>query len=369
MPAPSMKIAVDAMGGDQAPHEIVAGAIDAARSLNLQIVLVGLQKSIESELEKHDIKNLPIFIQPAAEVVTMDDSPSKAMRRKRESSIAVGLRLVRDGRAQGFISAGNSGATMAIAMVTLKKLQGIDRPAIVTCLPTLKEPVTILDVGGNVDCAPLHLAQFAIMGSVYAQRVLNRQFPKIGLLSNGEEESKGNELTRGTHELLKNSPLNYLGSVEGRDIFPGDIDVIVCDGFVGNIVLKTSEGLALAMTSILREELTANIIRKTGAWLCRKGLKDMKQRVDYAEYGGAPLLGINGNCFIAHGSSCRKAVKNGIRLCAEFFEQRVNEHLLDELDRNHEIQKLLPKKKLWNQIKERIIPKDTSETSAEEEQT
>ncbi|MCD6292329.1 MAG: phosphate acyltransferase PlsX, partial [Deltaproteobacteria bacterium] len=243
-----MKIAVDAMGGDQSPHEIVAGAVDAARSLNLQIILVGIQERIENELARHDIKNLPIFIQPAAEVVTMDDSPSKAMRRKRESSIAVGLRLVRDGRAQGFISAGNSGATMAIAMVTLKKLKGIDRPAIVTCLPTLKEPVTILDVGGNVDCTPLHLAQFAIMGSIYAQQVLNRQFPKIGLLSNGEESSKGNELTRATHELLKNSPLNYLGSVEGRDIFPGDVDVIVCDGFVGNIVLKTSENLAMTMT-------------------------------------------------------------------------------------------------------------------------
>ncbi|MCD6534544.1 MAG: phosphate acyltransferase PlsX [Deltaproteobacteria bacterium] len=364
-----MKIAVDAMGGDQAPHEIVAGAVDAARSLNLQIILVGIQERIESELDKHDIKNLPIFIQHAAEVVTMDDSPSKAMRRKRESSIAVGLRLVRDGRAQGFISAGNSGATMAIAMVTLKKLKGIDRPAIVTCLPTLKEPVTILDVGANVDCSPLHLAQFAIMGSIYAQRVLNRNFPKVGLLSNGEEESKGNELTRATHELLKNSPLNYLGSVEGRDIFPGDIDVIVCDGFVGNIVLKTSEGLALAMTSILREELTAGIIRKAGAWLCRNGLKGMKKRVDYAEYGGAPLLGINGNCFIAHGSSCRKAIKNGIRLCAEFSEQRVNDYLLDELDKNHEIQKLLPKKKLWNQIKERIIPKDSSEEEPEEEET
>ncbi len=364
-----MKIAVDAMGGDQAPQEIVAGAIDAAKSLNLQIILVGIQERIELELEKHDIKNLPIFVQPATEVVTMDDSPSKAMRRKRESSIAVGLRLVRDGRAQGFISAGNSGATMAIAMVTLKKLQGIDRPAIVTCLPTLKKPVTILDVGGNVDCSPLHLAQFAIMGSVYAQRVLSRQLPKIGLLSNGEEESKGNELTRATHELLKNSPLNYLGSVEGRDIFPGDVDVIVCDGFVGNIVLKTSEGLALAMTSILREELTANFTRKAGAWLCRDGLKDMKKRVDYAEYGGAPLLGINGNCFIAHGSSCRKAIKNGIRLCAEFSEQRVNEHLLDELDKNHEIQKLLPKKRLWNQIKERIISKDTDDSSPDEKES
>ena len=364
-----MKIAVDAMGGDQAPHEIVAGAVDAARSFNLQIILVGIQERIESELEKHDIKNLPIFIQPAAEIVTMEDSPSKAMRRKRESSIAVGLRLVRDERAQGFISAGNSGATMAIAMVTLKKLKGIDRPAIVTCLPTLKDPVTILDVGGNVDCTPLHLAQFAIMGSVYAQRVLNRQFPKVGLLSNGEEETKGNELTRATHELLKNSPLNYLGSVEGRDIFPGEIDVIVCDGFVGNIVLKTAEGLALTMTNILREELTANITRKMGAWLCRDGLKSMKQRVDYAEYGGAPLLGINGNCFIAHGSSCRKAIKNGIRLCAEFSEQRVNEYLINELDKNHEIQKLLPKKKLWNQIKERIIPKDASDENSEENQT
>ncbi len=362
-----MKIAVDAMGGDRAPEEVVAGAIAAAKDLNLQIILVGIQERIESELAKYDISNLPIFIQPAAEVVTMEDSPSKAMRRKRESSIAVGLRLVRDGRAQGFISAGNSGATMAIAMVTLKKLKGIDRPAIVTCLPTLKEPVTILDVGGNVDCAPLHLAQFAIMGSVYAQRVMNRKFPKVGLLSNGEEESKGNDLTRGTHELLKTSPLNYLGSVEGRDIYTGELDVIVCDGFVGNIVLKTSESLALSMTEILRSSLTSSFIRKIGARLCKSGLKEMKQRIDYAEYGGAPLLGINGNCFIAHGSSCRKAIKNGIRLCAEFAEQKVNSHLLEELDKNHEIQKLLPKKKIWNQIKDRIITKDPEESDSDTE--
>ncbi len=362
-----MKIAVDAMGGDRAPEEVVAGAVAAAKDLNLQIILVGIQEEIESELAKYDIKNLPIFIQPAAEVVTMDDSPSKAMRRKRESSIAVGLRLVRDDRAQGFISAGNSGATMAIAMVTLKKLKGIDRPAIVTCLPTLKEPVTILDVGGNVDCAPLHLAQFAIMGSVYAQRVMNRKFPTVGLLSNGEEESKGNELTRGTHELLKNSALNYYGSVEGRDIYTGDLDVIVCDGFVGNIVLKTSESLALSMTEILRSSLTSGFIRKIGARLCKSGLLEMKQRIDYAEYGGAPLLGINGNCFIAHGSSCRKAIKNGIRLCAEFAEQKVNSHLLDELDKNYEIQKLLPKKKIWNQIKDRIITKEAAESDSDEE--
>jgi len=355
-----MKIAVDAMGGDRAPQEIIAGAVDAARKLNLQIILVGIQETIEKELRNHDIRNLPVFIQPAAEVVTMEDSPSKAMRRKRESSIAVGLRLVRDQRAQGFISAGNSGAIMAIAMVTLKKLKGIDRPAIVTCLPTLKEPVAILDVGGNVDCSPLHLAQFAIMGSVYAERVLNRNHPRVGLLSNGEEESKGNELTRSTHELLKHSPLNYVGPVEGRDIYPGELDVIVCDGFVGNVVLKTSEGLALAMTEILRQELTSSFRRRLGAWLSRPGLRNLKERVDYSEYGGAPLLGINGNCFIAHGSSCRKAIRNGIRLCAEFSEQKVNEHLLDELDKNHEIQKLLPKKKLWKQLKEKIIPLDSS---------
>ena len=363
-----MKIAVDAMGGDRAPEEVVAGAVAAARDLNLQIILVGIQERIENELKKHDIKNLPIFVQPATEIVTMDDSPSKAMRRKRESSIAVGLRLVRDGRAQGFISAGNSGATMAIAMVTLKKLKGIDRPAIVTCLPTFKDSVTILDVGGNVDCAPLHLAQFAIMGSVYAQRVMNKELPKVGLLSNGEEESKGNELTRATNELLKNSPLNYVGPVEGRDIYTGNLDVIVCDGFVGNIVLKTSESLAISITEIMREELSASTTRKLGAWICKSGLQGMKQRIDYSEYGGAPLLGINGNCFIAHGSSCRKAIKNGIRLCAEFAEQKVNDHLLDELDRNHEIQKLLPKKKIWNQIKERIITREPEEDDSPEEE-
>ncbi len=356
-----MRIAVDAMGGDRAPQEIIAGAVAAARELNLQIILVGIQETIENELSRHDIRDLPIFVQPASEIITMDDSPGKAMRRKRDSSIAVGLRLVRDERAQGFISAGNSGAIMAIAMVTLKKLKGINRPAIVTCLPTLKEPVAILDVGGNVDCTPLHLAQFAIMGSVYAEKVLGRKLPRVGLLSNGEEEGKGNELIRKTNDLLKLSPLNYIGPVEGRDIYPGEVDVIICDGFVGNVVLKTSESLALAMTEILQQELTASPLRKFGAWLCRPGLKNLKLRIDYSEYGGAPLLGINGNCFIAHGSSCRKAIRNGIRLCAEFSEQQVNQHLLAELDRNHEIQKLLPKKRLWKQLKEKIITRENAE--------
>jgi glycerol-3-phosphate acyltransferase PlsX len=364
-----MKIAVDAMGGDRAPQEVIAGAIAAARELNLQIILVGIQETIEEELARHDIRDLPIFVQPASEIVTMEDSPSKAMRRKRDSSIAVGLRLVHDDRAQGFISAGNSGAIMAIAMVTLKKLQGIDRPAIVTCLPTLEQPVAILDVGGNVDCDPLHLAQFAIMGNVYAEKILHRKHPRVGLLSNGEEESKGNDLTRKTHDLLKLSPLNYIGPVEGRDIYPGNVDVIVCDGFVGNVVLKTSESLALAMTDILRQELTANPLRKLGAWLCRPGLKNLKQRVDYSEYGGAPLLGINGNCFIAHGSSCRKAIRNGIRLCAEFSGQRVNEHLLSELDKNPEIQKLMPKKRLWKQLKEKIITREAGEEDESEDNT
>ncbi|MCD6151494.1 MAG: phosphate acyltransferase PlsX, partial [Deltaproteobacteria bacterium] len=352
-----MKIAVDAMGGDNAPAEIVAGAVEAAREYNIHVILVGYRERIEHELKKYQIKNLPIYIQHASEVVGMDDSPSKALRRKKNSSLKVAIDLVRDGRAQGVISAGNSGAAMALAMFTLKKLENIDRPAIVTNLPTVKGSTVILDVGGNVDCKPLHLAQFAVMGSVYATYILGKSVPRVGLLSNGEESSKGNELTRETDALLKNSSLNYVGYIEGGDIFPGDIDVIVCDGFVGNIVLKTSEGLALAMTEILKNELSANLKSKVGAWLSKDALRRLKAKIDYKEYGGAPLLGVNGNCFICHGSSCRKAIKNAIRLSAEFARQRVNDHLVAEMGRNEEIQKLLPRKKIWNQIKERIISK------------
>ncbi|RLB62341.1 MAG: phosphate acyltransferase PlsX, partial [Deltaproteobacteria bacterium] len=213
-----MKIAVDAMGGDNAPAEIVAGAVEAAREYNIHVILVGYRERIEHELKKYQIKNLPIYIQHASEVVGMDDSPSKALRRKKNSSLKVAIDLVRDGRAQGVISAGNSGAAMALAMFTLKKLENIDRPAIVTNLPTVKGSTVILDVGGNVDCKPLHLAQFAVMGSVYATYILGKSVPRVGLLSNGEESSKGNELTRETDALLKNSSLNYVGYIEGGDI-------------------------------------------------------------------------------------------------------------------------------------------------------
>ncbi|MBN2331885.1 MAG: phosphate acyltransferase PlsX [Deltaproteobacteria bacterium] len=360
-----MRIAVDAMGGDNAPEEIVAGAVDAARDYNIHVILVGYRERIEHELQKHQIKNLPIYIQHASEVITMEDSPSKVLRRKKDSSLRVGIDLVRDGRAQGVISAGNSGAAMALAMFSLKKLEHIDRPAIVANLPTLKNSTVLLDVGGNVDCKPLHLAQFAVMGSVYATHILERTAPKVGLLSNGEESSKGNELTRETDALLRKSSLNYIGYIEGRDIYPGEIDVVVCDGFVGNIVLKTSEGLALAITDLLKRELSAGFTRKIGALLSKSALRNVKAKIDYTEYGGAPLLGVNGNCFICHGSSCRKAIKNAIRLSAEFAKQRVNDHLIEEMNKNQEIQKLLPKKKIWNQLKERIISKDRDEEDSE----
>jgi len=361
-----IKIAIDAMGGDQAPQEIVAGAIDAAREFNIHVILVGYRERIEFELQKHQTRDLPIYIQHASEVITMDDSPSKVMRRKKDSSMKVGIDLVRDGRAQGFVSAGNSGAAMALAMLSLRKLEHIDRPAIVANFPTIKGYTTILDVGGNVDCKPVHLAQFAVMGSVYATYILGKTAPRVGLLSNGEESSKGNELTRETDALLKNSSLNYVGYLEGHDIFTGEFDVIVCDGFVGNIVLKTSESLATVLGQILRQEIMAGFFSRLGALLCRRAFKRMKGKTDYAEYGGAPLLGVNGNCFICHGNSCRRAIKNAIRASAEFARQRVNDHLLQELNKNQEIQKLLPKKKIWNQIKERIISKD-SEAEGEDD--
>ncbi|MBN2233119.1 MAG: phosphate acyltransferase PlsX [Deltaproteobacteria bacterium] len=360
-----MKIAVDAMGGDHAPEEIVAGAVDAAREYNLKVILVGYRERIEHELSRHNVRDLPIYIQHASEVVNMDESPSKALRRKKDSSLRVSVDLVRDGRAQGAVSAGNSGAAMAVAMFSMKKLEHIDRPAIVAHIPTLTGTTALLDVGGNVDCKPLHLAQFAVMGSVYATYLLHKTTPRVGLLSNGEEESKGTDTTRETDRLLRTSSLNYIGYVEGRDIFPGEVDVVVCDGFVGNIVLKASEGLAAAMTGRLKQELAATPIRRLGAVLSRGAFRNLAKAVDYAEYGGAPLLGVNGNCFIAHGSSCRRAIKNAIRASAEFASRKVNDHLVDELDRNQEIQKLLPRRKIWNQIKERIILKEREEEAEE----
>lgn len=324
-------VAVDAMGGDNAPAVEVEGAVAAARQWGLPIILVGDTVRIESELKKHRTEGLDIGIRHASEVVGMHDSASDAIRKKKDSSIRVAFGLVKNGEAHAVVSAGNSGATMAAGMFVLKRVRGIDRPAIATIFPNLKDQTLVLDVGGNVDCKPYHLSQFALMGEVYARHVLGKQQPRVGLLSNGEEESKGNELTREAHQLLKGATFNYIGYVEGRDIFNGSVDVVVCDGFVGNVVLKVSEGLADAIFTMLRQEIGGRFLAKIGYLLARPAFRAFRKKVDYAEYGGAPLLGIEGTGMICHGGSSSRAIVNAIRMAHEYAARRVNDQLVAQL--------------------------------------
>jgi glycerol-3-phosphate acyltransferase PlsX len=328
-------IAVDAMGGDHAPKSEVEGAIRATRSLDVQVILVGKEEVLRRELNEHeDWRDLPIKIQHASEVVTMEDSAAKAMRSKRDSSVRVSSRLVREGAAQGFVSAGNTGAVMATAKTVQGMLPGVDRPALAGVFPTLKgSPVVVVDVGANVDCDPRMLAQFAIMGEIYSRVIFQTSNPRVGLLSIGEEEHKGNELTKNTTPLLKKLPLNFIGNVEGRDVYTGTADVIVCDGFIGNVALKVSEGLVDVMKSMLQESLAATITRKIGYVLSRAAFTEFKKRVDYSEYGGVPLLGVKGVCIICHGRSNANAIKNAIRVAAEFAGGHINRRIEEEVQR------------------------------------
>jgi glycerol-3-phosphate acyltransferase PlsX len=329
-------IAVDAMGGDDAPKAEVEGAVRAARAFDVRVILVGKEEVIRAELKKHEeAGELPIEVRHASEVVTMDDS-IKAVRQKRDSSVRIAARLVHDGVADGFVSAGNTGAVMVTSKLVQTMLPGVDRPALASAFPTLKgTPVVVVDVGANVDCTPNMLAQFAIMGDIYSRVIFHTKRPRVGLLSIGEEEHKGNELTKAATPLLKALPIHFIGNVEGRDIYAGDTDVIVCDGFIGNVALKVSEGLVEMVYQMLRESLEATITRKIGYVLSRTAFKEFKKRVDYSEYGGAPLLGVKGVCIITHGRSNGNAIKNAIRVAAEFAEGRINEQIEAELRNAH----------------------------------
>jgi glycerol-3-phosphate acyltransferase PlsX len=329
-----LTIAVDAMGGDHAPSSEVEGAVRAARDLGVKVILVGRQDVIRRELEQHpEHRELPVEVVHASEVITMDDSAAKAVRSKRDSSMRVASRLVRDGIAQGFVSAGNTGAVMATAKMVQGVVPGVHRPALAGAFPTVVKgsPVVVVDVGANVDCSPMMLAQFAVMGEIYSRIILGRPKPRVGLLSIGEEDHKGNEVTRGAAPLLKNLSLNYVGNVEGRDIYGGNVDVIVCDGFIGNVALKVSEGLVEMVRHLLRESLEATISGKIGYVLAKSAFLDFKKRVDYSEYGGAPLLGVRGVCIICHGRSNANAIKNAIRVAKEFSECRVSQRIEVEL--------------------------------------
>jgi glycerol-3-phosphate acyltransferase PlsX len=328
-----LTIAVDAMGGDHSPKSEVDGAVKAVGSLGVKVILVGLEHAIRRELNSHDgWRDLPIEIVHASETITMEDSAARAVRAKRDSSMRVASRLVRDGAAQGFVSAGNTGAVMATAKMVQGVVRGVDRPALAGVFPTAAgNPVVVIDVGANVDCSARQLAQFAVMGDIYSRVILHRKNPKVGLLSIGEEEHKGNELTRSATPLLKCLPLDFVGNVEGRDIYSGATDVIVCDGFIGNVALKVSEGVVDLLKQMLQESLEATITRKMGYLLSRAAFTDFKKRVDYSEYGGAPLLGVKGVCIICHGRSNANAIKNAIRVAAEFSSENINGRIEDEL--------------------------------------
>ena len=326
-------IAVDAMGGDKAPAPEVEGAILAAREYGHRILLVGDGPILEKEIAKHDgAAELPITVIHASERITMDDHAAKAARGKKSSSMHICARLAAEGQASGFLSAGNTGACMAIAKMVFGKVPGVDRPALSGVFPTHKgTPVVVVDVGANVDCEPQMLAQFGLMGEVYSRLVLKLKRPRVGLLSIGEEEHKGNTLTKDATPLLKALGLNFIGNVEGRDLFSGKADVIVCDGFVGNVALKVAEGLSEMIRSMLRESLEATLRRKIGYALARSAFTDFKKRVDYAEYGGAPLLGVKGVCIICHGRSDSNAIKNAIRVAADFASSNMNHRIEEEL--------------------------------------
>ena len=328
-----MRVAVDVMGGDNAPHVEVEGAVAAAREFGVPVTLVGDRDKVQAELARHNTAGLDIKVWHASEVVGMHDSASDAVRKKKDSSIRVAFELVKGGEAAAVVSAGNSGATMAAGMFVLKRMKGIDRAAIAQLLPTMSGSTLVLDVGGNVDCKPIHLVQFAVMGEVYARFAMGLKSPRVGLLSNGEEASKGNELTRETSALLREKGLSsYIGYVEGRDIFNGSVDVVVCDGFVGNVVLKLSEGLAETVGKMLKAEIKRSFLSQIGYLLSRKAFNNFKKTVDYAEYGGAPLLGINGVGMICHGGSNPKAIKNAIRFAYEYALKGVNSHMAEKLD-------------------------------------
>ena len=327
-------IAVDAMGSDHAPQVEVEGAVLAARDYGVAVQLVGQPALLERHLARQNANSLPISIVPASDVIAMDESPVKALRRKPEASVRLTALQVREGKAQGMVSAGNTGAAMAAAKMELGTLPGVDRPALASVFPTKRgTPAVLVDVGANVDCRPQHLHQFAIMGEVYYRVMFGVARPRVGLLSIGEEASKGNEVVRETHKRLKETPLSFdfVGNVEGRDLYGGDVHVIVCDGFIGNVALKISEGMVEAIMAMLKEAMSSNLTAQVGYVLSRQAYDEFKKRLDYSEYGGAPLLGVKGVCVICHGRSNSNAIKNAIRVAAGFSDAGINEKIEKEL--------------------------------------
>lgn len=326
-----MRIALDAMGGDYAPTTNIEGAIEAVKRIkDISVILVGQEAELLKELKKRDYPHSRITIRHASERVGMDESPISTLRRKKDSSIRVAFDLVSSGEADAIVSVGNSGVVMATALYVLGRIPGVERPAIATTMPSLKGRFVLIDAGANVDCKPNHMIQFAIMGEAYAKHLLNIKEPRIGLLGIGEEDIKGNELTRVVFKHLRALHKNFIGNVEGKDIYLGDVDVVVCDGFVGNIALKISEGVAEAMTKMLKTEIKKRITGKIGYLLLKNAFRSFKKRTDYSEYGGAPLLGVSHPCIIGHGRSTSRAIKNAIKVAVELHQKRVVEAISGE---------------------------------------
>ncbi len=322
------RVALDAMGGDHAPAEIVKGAVQAAGELNTGVILVGPEPLIKTELARYDITGLDLTTVHTDEVISMEEHPAEAVRAKRRNSITICQELVRDGKAIGAVSAGNSGAVMAAAMFTLRRAKGVDRPAFGAVLPAAGgRQVMVLDVGANTDCKPQWLLQFALMGAAHQTAIFGIPSPRVGLLANGEEETKGDQLTQEAHKLIRAAApalgLNFIGNVEGRDIVAGEVDVVVCDGFVGNVALKFAEGLSKMLLQTIRKELTAGALTSVGALLAKPAFDRVRRQLDYEEYGGVPILGVNGVSVICHGSSHAKAIKNAIRVARQAYQSNL----------------------------------------------
>lgn len=343
------------MGGDHAPAAVVKGAVLAVRELKMPLILVGNQDLIEGELAGESYDSSLITIRHCTEAAGMGESPIDVIRRKKDASIRVALELVKKGEAEGVVSAGNSGATMALGVIVLGKLHGVERPALGAILPSHDSSTLLIDVGANVDCSASQLVQFAIMAEPLARYLMKRSHPRVGVMSIGEEESKGNELVRQTAEILKKTPLNFIGNVEGGDIFSGRVDVIVCDGFVGNICLKLSEGLAQTLKGMLKEEFGSSLRSKIGFLFMKSAFKRFAKRIDYAEYGGVPLLGVDGVVVISHGASNPRAIMSAIRVAGQSVKNQISNHVLEGL-RDHEAyyQKLKPHR-FWSSIKKKKI--------------
>lgn len=333
-----MKIAVDAMGGDFAPSAVVEGAVMALRDYKdiQQLFLVGDETKVRAECKRHGAVDPRITFIHTTQIVEMTDGAVEGVRRKKDSSISRAVEIVKEGKAQAIVSAGHTGAAVAATTLKLRTLEGVERPGIASVMPTEHNRFVLMDAGANIDARPIHLLQYAIMGSLYSKHVLGYANPRVGLMSIGEEDVKGNDLTKETFKLLEQSSINFVGNVEGHDVFEGKVEVIVCDGFTGNVVLKTAESLANALFRWLKTELTRTPLRKAGAMLVQNAFRNIRRKTDYAEYGGAPLLGINGVCIIGHGSSSPKAVRNAIRVARESIAHQLTHHIVEEVRLNHD---------------------------------